>query len=309
MMTRMNRLLTMALCLALCVFAWTSAAYAFDPVDLTHPVSLTIYANDNEVPLAGVSFELYRVADINEYAQFELLPAYADFSGDINKLETAGEWIAAANEMLLMAAGQSPDAAATSRADGLAEFADIASGLYLVTGSAVEIGEWAYSFSPFMVSIPTRDVSDNWVYDVFSDVKLEKAPTVIDIDVVKVWDDQGHESDRPNLIYVDLYCDGEPIAVAMLHAGNSWSHTFTNLSAGHEYTVKERDVPRWYEATYEEINGALVIRNSHQSDETPVPDIPATGQLWWPVPLLAGAGMVLCITGWFIHRKWSQEHE
>jgi len=307
--TRMNRLLTMALCLVLCAFAWPNAAYAFDPVDLTQPVSLTIFANDEEIPLQGVGFKLYRVADINEFAQFELLPGFAGFSGDINNLESAGDWIAAAEELQLMVASMAPDAVANSDADGLVVFDDIKTGLYLITGMPVVIGEWTYSFTPFMLSIPTRDMADNWVYDVFSDVKLRKAPAFLDIDVVKIWDDLGHESDRPNLIYVDLYCDGEPIAVAMLHAGNSWSHTFTHLPSNHLYTVKERQVPQWYEVSYEDINGVLVIRNTHQNDTTPVPPIPTTGQLWWPVPILAGAGMLLCITGWFIHRKWSQEHE
>ena len=309
MKTRMTRLLTKAMCLLLCVFVWPSAAYAFEPVDLSHPVSLTIYANDEDIPLAGVGFELYRVADLNEYAQFELLPMYSGFSGDINKLENAGEWVAAAEEFKLLAADAIPDAAETSREDGLATFDYLTPGLYLVTGAPVEILPWTYTFTPFMVSIPTRDVNDEWLYDVFSDVKLEKLPALIDIDVVKIWDDEGHESDRPNTIYVDLYCDGEPIDVAMLYPGNSWSHTFTGLSAAHEYTVKEREVLHWYTVTYEVVNGVLVIRNTHRTDGTPVPDIPATGQLWWPVPVLAGAGMLLLIAGWYIQRKWSQEHE
>jgi len=307
--TRMTRLLTKAMCLLLCVFVWPSAAYAFEPVDLSHPVSLTIYANDEDIPLAGVGFELYRVADLNEYAQFELLPMYSGFSGDINKLENAGEWVAAAEEFKMLAADAIPDAAETSREDGLATFDYLTPGLYLVTGAPVEILPWTYTFTPFMVSIPTRDVNDEWLYDVFSDVKLEKLPALIDIDVVKIWDDEGHESDRPNTIYVDLYCDGEPIDVAMLYPGNSWSHTFTGLSAAHEYTVKEREVLHWYTVTYEVVNGVLVIRNTHRTDGTPVPDIPATGQLWWPVPVLAGVGMLLLIAGWYIQRKWSQEHE
>ena len=37
--------------------------------------------------------------------------------------------------------------------------------------------------------------------------------------------------------------------------------------------------------------------------------LPQTGQLWWPVPILAGAGMILFVIGWILHRKWSQEHE
>lgn len=309
MKTRMTRLLTMVLCAAMCVLCWPSAAFAFDPVDLTRTNTLKIFANDEEVPLAGVGFKLHLVAEINELAQYELLPAYAGFSGDINKLDKAADWAEAAQELRRLARNTQPDYAATSREDGMAVITGMKPGLYLVYGAPVEIEPWAYTFAPFLVSLPTRDMNDEWVYELFSDVKLEKMPARMDLDVVKIWDDQGHEANRPNEIYVELYCDGEKVDAVQLHAGNSWSHTFTNLAAAHEYSIKEQTVPKWYKVTYETVNGALVMINHHDGTTTPVPPIPSTGQLWWPVFVLAGAGMILCIVGWFIHRKWSQEHE
>ena len=302
----MTRLLMLTLCLLLCV---SPAANAFEMVDLTHPVSLTLFANDEDIPLAGVGFELYMVAEMNEYAQFELLPAYEGFSGDINRLDDAASWIMAAEELVMLVQGHDPDAAATSGENGLAVFEGLVPGLYLVTGKPVEILPWTYTFTNFLVSVPTRDFEDEWVYDVFSDVKLEKEPAIISIDVVKVWDDLGYEKDRPVSIYVDLYCDGERIAAAQLHDGNSWSHTFENLPSAHEYTVKERDVPRWYKVSYEVINGVLVVRNDRDETITPVPDIPSTGQITLPIPILAGVGVLLVLCGWFINRKWSQAHE
>lgn len=309
MKTRVTRLLTLALCLVLCAFVCPSAANAFSPVDLTQPLTLTIFANDEETPLPGVGFDLYQIADMDQEARFTLLSAFAGFDGDINALENAAQWQEAAVYMQQAAANLSPDMSATTGEDGLVKFDALQPGLYLVTGKPVEIIPWAYTFSPFIVSIPTRNADDQWVYDVYSDIKLEKVPALTSIEVVKLWDDQGHESDRPNEIYVDLYQDGVQIAAAQLHAGNSWSYTFENLPAAHVYTVKERTVPRWYEVSYETINGVLVLRNTHTTPATPVPEIPSTGQLWWPVPILAGLGMILFIIGWATHRKWSQEHE
>lgn len=310
MMTRrMIRVLTMALCLVLCVCAWPSAAFAFDPVDLEHATSLTIFANDEETPLPGVTIDLYLVAGMNDLAQFELTAPYQEFFGDINKMENTADWMMAAEYMLPIAESQMPAAFGVSGEDGLIRIEDLAPGLYLVTGEPVEILPWAYTFSPFLLSVPTRNVGDEWVYYVYSDIKLERVPAITDIEVVKLWDDLGHEDHRPNLIYVDLYQDGVDIDTAMLHDGNSWSHKFTNLPAAAVYTVKERDIPRRYEVSYETINGVLVIRNKLTTPETPVPDIPATGQLWWPVPILAALGMILFVMGWITHRKWSQEHE
>ena len=291
---RMSRLLTLALCLVLCACAWPSAANAFEPVDLSLP---------------GVTFTLHQVAGMTEEAQFELLSGYSAFTGDINKLQTAADWAAAAAAMQSLAAGVAADASCVTDANGLAAFSGLKPGLYLVSGAPLEIAPWAYSFSPFIVSLPTRDQNDNWIYDVISDIKLERTPAVTSIEVVKLWSDEGYEKNRPNEIYVDLYQDGEQLMAAQLHAGNSWSYTFTNLPAAHTYTIQERKVPNGYEASYETVNGVLVVRNTYKVEATPVPEIPQTGQLWWPVPLLAGLGTILFVMGFIVHRKWSQEHE
>lgn len=309
----MNRralhVLTMALCLMLCVCAWPNAAHAFDPVDLDHPLTLTIFANDEEMPLGGVNFELYKVADMNQLAQFELLAAYAGFTGDINKLENAEQWQNAANYMQPIATAGVPDKAGETAADGFLTFDGLTPGLYLMTGEKVMVDPWYYSFSPVLVSIPTRDMDDEWIYDVFSDIKLEKTPAYIDIPVVKVWEDNGKVSRRPHYLYADLFCDGKRIKTATLKPSNGWSHTFEHLPAEHVYTVKERTIPNGYKVTYETVNGVMVIKNTLPEKPTPVPGLPATGQLWWPVPLLAASGMILFVIGWITHRKWSQEHE
>ena len=41
----------------------------------------------------------------------------------------------------------------------------------------------------------------------------------------------------------------------------------------------------------------LVIRNQRDGTITPVPEIPSTGQLWWPVPLLVLMGIMCVIIG------------
>ncbi len=41
--------------------------------------------------------------------------------------------------------------------------------------------------------------------------------------------------------------------------------------------------------------------------EIPLAELPQTGQLWWPVPLLAMAGMVLFVIGWVERRRQNYE--
>lgn len=306
--SRLTRMLTLALTLLL-MLSLPSAANAFERVDLAHATSLTILADDEGVGLAGVTFSLYQVADMTEDATFDLISVFAAYPGDVNTLENAEAWANAAKAMDALSVSQTPISAITTGEDGVARFKDLKPGLYLLTGDPVEIIPWAYTFSPFLISVPTRDVDDAWVYDVKSDIKMSKEPAVTSVEVVKLWHDKNYEKKRPVELAVTLLRDEKPVATATLNKENGWRHLFTQLPAGYEYEVVEDVVPKNYKAEYDVVNGALVIVNTYAAPVTPEPDLPQTGQLWWPVPVLAGLGLLLFCGGWMIHRKWSQEHE
>lgn len=44
-------------------------------------------------------------------------------------------------------------------------------------------------------------------------------------------------------------------------------------------------------------------------NDTPLTNLPQTGQLWWPVPLMAMGGVVLTFLGVMRHRRWSVDDE
>lgn len=44
-------------------------------------------------------------------------------------------------------------------------------------------------------------------------------------------------------------------------------------------------------------------------EEVPLAELPQTGQLWWPVPLLAVGGMLLFLLGWGLHRRGETDEE
>lgn len=50
----------------------SAPAMAAAAIDTTHPVSLTISYQQDGKPIPGVPFALYRVADVNAYAEFTL---------------------------------------------------------------------------------------------------------------------------------------------------------------------------------------------------------------------------------------------
>ncbi len=307
MKTRMTRLLTLALCLVMCLMPLTASAFA--PVDLSHAASLTLVAKDEETALPGANFSLYRVAEMNADAQFVLASAYSGFTGDINALEHASDWVSAAAYMDGVAKTQTATVTGTTDDAGAAKFASLTPGLYLVTGAAIQVDPWQYAFTPFLASVPTRNAADEWVYDVQADVKFERTVGVTDLEVVKIWEDDGVTSRRPDELEITLLADGVAIQQVLLNKANNWSYLFKELPIGPTYTVEERNVPNGYTVSYRENNGALVIENTYTVVVTPEPDLPQTGQLTWPIPVLAGLGMVLFVVGWIINRKWSQEHE
>ena len=86
-----SRLLALVLLTALCCLLLAPCALAFERVDLTHPLTFAIQADDNEddAHLPGVTFQLYQVADMDADARFALRSPYSTLNIDINALKNS----------------------------------------------------------------------------------------------------------------------------------------------------------------------------------------------------------------------------
>ncbi|MBE5804481.1 MAG: Cna B-type domain-containing protein [Clostridiales bacterium] len=299
-MTRLCALLCLLLCLSML------PGMACAQVEPEREGSLTLSLTEADKGLAGVEFSVYRVASVNEGAQFDLLDGLDAGSLDVNRLENAEDWAALADAL----AGQvaSPDGTAVTDAAGNAKLSGLRTGLYLVVGKKTEIDGWTYAFAPFMASVPTRN-GDAWQYDAHAEVKYQRTPVICDVQVLKLWEDEGYTKERPDSILVDLYCDGARVQTIELSADNNWSWVFTGLESAHEWSVKEQRVPEGYKVEYSQEGDTLVITNTLTGKPDAEPDIPQTGLTWWPVPVLAIAGAVLFMIGWAMRRKERSEHE
>lgn len=290
------------LCLALCLLLPLTALA--ERVQPDHDASLTLRLTEAGVGLPGATFEVFRVAAMDDDARFTMLSGYQAGNVDINKLEGAEAWAKLAER--LAAQVNAPGAVASTNQQGKAVFDPLESGLYLVLGERVEIGHWIYEFAPFMVSVPGK-TGDSWQYDAVADVKYLRSPITFDMKVVKTWKDAGYVDQRPKSIKVDLYCDGAVAGTVELNARNNWTHTFTGLETMHTWTVREQTVPSGYRVTYEEKDGAQLILNTYVQQVPGQQVIPQTGLLWWPVPLMAVLGATLLVIGVALRRKWSNE--
>ena len=111
----------------------------------------------------------------------------------------------------------------------------------------------------------------------------------------KTWDDKGYESKRPASIKVHLLRNGEIYDTQTLSESNGWKYTWEELPAKDEqgkeikWTIREEE-PSGYVVNYTQMGENFLITNSVKK-----PTLPQTGVLWWPVPVLIAAGLMMLI--------------
>lgn len=319
---------SLLVCLLLAALLPTAAA-ARGLIDTAKPVSLTI-----QYPCQGIAFRLYRVAEVSAYGEYTLTGDFKDDPVTLKQPDQAG-WRALAATLDGYAARdqRKPLAALETDANGRLTFSGLEAGMYLVTGQKHTTGGYVYTPVPFLVSLPGLDGEDNWVYSVTAGPKYDKKNDdsvppggTVSRKVLKVWEDEGDESVRPESITVQLLRNGKVYDTVTLSGKNRWSYEWSGLEQGDIWQVVEADVPEEYTVTVSMEGITFVVTNTLTEEITdeptpegprpevpeenipdePVPqgpDLPQTGVLWWPVPLLACAGMALFLAGWARRRS------
>ncbi len=169
------------------------------------------------------------------------------------------------------------------------------------TFSNLDLGIWVvfcdedskYTFNPYIVFLPYES-GGKLYYEVSSVPKIEDSkPDEISIYVVKKWDDKNNAAKkRPDSINIELLNGSTVVSTAKLSESNGWSHTFTGVSKDGNYSVRENAVAN-YKANYSgDIANGFVVTNTYNGEK-----LPQTGQYWWPIILIAIAGVGLIALG------------
>lgn len=363
------------LCLLLCVLCLPRSASAYTRVDTGRECSLTLEYGRDGAGFSGVTFRIWRVAEVSETVDFTPTEKFKDYSVVWDGQDSAS-WRALAETLAGYAARDeiAPLAEGSTDQDGKLTFTGLETGLYLVTGSRHTEGNYTYTPTPFLISLPSLDDADAWHYDAATAPKYDRTydspgggGDKVQRKVIKVWEDEGHGEDRPAKVKVQLLKDGKVYDTVGLSAANNWRYTWTGLSDRYQWQVVEEEVPDHYGVSVTQEGITFVVTNIYieepevpegpspspePSDEpgqptpapTPTPgiieepevpggpatpstpgnpstpgtpsnpgepgeEVPQTGQLWWPVPILAVSGMALFLLGWARQRKWSGGHE
>lgn len=188
-------------------------------------------------------------------------------------------------------------------------------GLYLVRGNRHTQGNFYYEAAPFMVMLPALDKENNvWMYDVTANIKFDSdeipsEPELITRKVVKIWKDNGHEKERPQEVVVQLLRNDEVYDTVTLNAENNWRYSWNDLDSDCRWTVVEKEL-KDYNVKVTQEGSTFIVINTYDENvptEPSNPDLPQTGQLWWPVLLLTAVGLLFLIIGLIRHRDSVEE--
>ena len=337
-MRNAKRLANLLLALVLLLSVLPAQALAAGGMDTGNPVALTIDFRDGDTPVRNGEFSLYKVAEVAETGELTVVDAFSAYAylteirGKTDETDQQWRELAATLEGVVRdkTSGIAADYTGKTDETGRLTFGagEIAQGLYLVVGSRVSQSGYYYDPMAFWVQLPARDAENGqtvWDYEVTVTVKFDRTnipvtPGTTSRKVLKLWDDEGHETERPATITVRLIRDdGMVYSTVTLTAENNWRHTWNGLDAARQWYVVE-DPVEGYDATVTREGITFVVTNS-RSDAPEEPDqptnptpptdtdepttpatptgpiLPQTGQLWWPVPALIAAGLLLVVLG------------
>ena len=253
---------------ALTLLVWCAApAFALEVVDLsrTGSIKVSLYDSETSEAVGGGTLTLYRVAKVqkdNANLSFVYTNGFEDCGvelGDLSEGELAGQ--------LAEKIAATAESTTVEISDlGIAEFGDLEVGLYLVVQTTA--AENYNVINPFLVSVPIQE-NGSYVYDVDALPKVgtaaKKTPEPPDTP------DTPDTPDKPE--------EGNPNTPAAPGPDNpdGWV-----LGAHGEKIYLNPEAP-----SPDNPNG--YVMGAH--------GLPQTGQLNWPIPVLAVTGVVLVAAG------------
>ncbi len=276
MKIKIRNIFSILLCVMLTfVAAFTCSAVEQPDVNRECSVTFTMkYANS---AVAGGSLTIYRVGEVkieNADAGFELTYDFAASGVSLDNFDD----IQLARELEAFVAEHSVNEFSTKYIDdsGVVSFYNLPVGLYLVVQNTAASGYKA--ISPFLISLPYLE-NGVYKYDLTAEPKTQIEP----------------ENETTNPVTTT-----EPVNTTNPITTTEPVETTEPENVTDPVTTTNPENITEPETTTEP-------DSKPESTTTPVSeptsDIPKTGQLWWPVPMLVCIGLVLIIIGFGINRR------
>ena len=341
MKKRWSRVMSLLL-LSLILSAVHFPAYAAGAIDTGKDVTLTVSYINSGKEISEAKFDIYKVADVDAYAQMTLTSRFAAYPISITGHDESS-WLAIATTLKVYVWKDSITADVSGVTDAAGKMTlTLKPGLYLILSQPKTLGGYVYTTTPYLIFLPGSDTVNNvWDYNVNSYPKSDasKRPSggggssgtggtavvfpgeKTSRKVLKIWEDAENEDMRPDEIVIHLMCDGKLVETVTLSEANCWSHEWNNLDRSCDWLVTEDGVSGYTQTVAREGITFVVTNTLKPTEEIEVPDepgpeipaekailgLPQTGIMWWPILMLFVGGLTLIVIG--LIRRRSDENE
>lgn len=329
MNAKISRIAGAVLCVAamlLCMI--TSFALPVRAADCT----LTLICKNQDEPVANVKWNVFRVGEKNSKGEYVLTGDFADYPVSLKNITTSSAMQDAAVtlENYAVLDGVAPALSAVTDEEGTAVLGNVDTGLYLVCGEKYFTDTLKVTPSPMLLEFTDDEISQGSIiaYPKF-EIETIPAETEAEFGVRKIWDMLGQFDEfRPVDVTVGIYCDTELVETVVLSEDNNWEYFWTG-DILHDWRVKEIDIPANFTVIYRNNETLFNVENTYtttmtggdESESSSQTDsssshtdsstggsgssgsLPQTGSLWWPVPVLAGSGVILIAVGGRMNKK------
>jgi hypothetical protein len=305
----MNKRILLLISLTVIIFAifspfCVSAETSLDP---NAEASLTVSYQKDGAAFPNLPVRIYRVAQAFPSGIFQLIEPFAFYPVNIHDIMAQEQWINVANTLnaYIVANQVTADAEVRTNEEGIAEFADLKTGLYLVEEVIAENTKGSYVFNRFMVYLPTPQADGSYNYAVEAKPKCVSFVSYTEYRVTKLWQDAEHQQDRPEEVLIDIYKNGVLWDSQLLNAEKDWSYNWYIFEENQDkWTVVERSVTDMYTVTIQQNGSCFLIINTHKAN-VETPDNPQTGDtanVLLYVILMCISGIMLIILGIYSRR-------
>ena len=280
----------LALCVTILMIltcSYTVFAEEFNPIK-TGSISVTLTEQKQNEPIVGAELSVYYVATAMLDADGIFI---YDYTEDFKQFDTAIDDTTLATKLDAFVSQHSvPSIKMTTNSEGTALCNELPLGLYFVkqTGAV----EGFAPCTPFLVTVP-NEKNGEYVYEVNASPKTEVS-RLTSITIKKVWNTDA-STEATDSVTVQLFRNGNVVKTATLNAQNNWQVTYTDMPESDAYSIEEVNVPKGFTATYQQKGNVFTVTNTSTLIQT--------GQLMWPIPVLAISGMLLIAAGIVLLQK------
>ncbi len=280
--------------------------------------SLTLTCVKDEVVLENLQWSLYHIGSRSGdvFVLDERFDSYSIVIDDFSDDAMAAYAKTLENIVVLEPETFIPTQQGATDVNGQLTFDRLADGLYLVCGEILEAENSVYIPSALLFEISGTHESMDW--NAYPKVEYHtRSDLEVNYTVKKVWLNANDEPcDPTTTITVEIYRDLELYDTVVLSEQNQWTYEWKDFDF-YTFRVKEVVIPEGFTVQYASNETQYLIKNILLPTETTTVTsttttetsttllatgtddewLPQTGQLWWPVILLALGGLILIALG------------